>query len=135
MPDTAVPCAPLTPEAARRSARGKRAYLSGASAEQAVARAYLRRGCTMLGERVRIGPGEIDLVFRRGDLLVFVEVKARISHDRALESLTQAQLARLAASAQCFQGAHPELELLDMRIDLALVDGTGRIQVVPNITL
>jgi len=37
-----------------------------------------RKGCRILGRRVRVGPhDELDLVARDGDVLVFVEVKTR----------------------------------------------------------
>lgn len=129
--------APTGPDPAlvARQTRGRRAYLSGVSAEQAVERAYLRRGCVLLGRRVRAGPGELDLVFRRGNLVVFVEVKSSSSHSRAIESLTGTQLQRIIGAAACFCASQPDLAGLDMRFDLAAVDGTGRIRVVPNITL
>lgn len=118
-----------------RQRRGKRAYLSGLAAEEIVARAYMRHGCALVGRRLRAGPGEIDLVFRRGELLVFVEVKSSASHARAAQALTPVQLNRLIGAAESFVQARPEFRCFDMRIDLATVDGTGRLRVVPNITL
>lgn len=39
---------------------------------------YLRaRGCRVLARRYRGGSGEIDLIARDGDILAFIEVKAR----------------------------------------------------------
>jgi putative endonuclease len=49
-----------------------------------VAHRYLRRhGCTIVARnyRMRSGGGEIDLVARHGQALVFVEVKTRASDD------------------------------------------------------
>jgi putative endonuclease len=118
-----------------RSQRGRRAYLTGLTAEETVARAYVRRGCVLLAKRVRIGPGELDLVFRRDTLLVFVEVKSSCHHHRAIESLSQAQLSRIMCAADCYRARHPDLAALDMRVDLATVDQTGQFRVIPNITV
>lgn len=118
-----------------RQMRGRRANFQGASAEDSVERAYLARGYVLLGKRVRIGPGEIDLVFRRDGLVVFAEVKSSRSHDRAIQSLSHAQLARLLGAAECFLASRADLSGLDLRVDLASVDRTGQVRVVPNITL
>ena len=69
-----------------------------------LAHRYLRaRGCTIVARnyRPRSGHGEIDLVARRGDLLVFVEVKTRSSADygspeRAVDSEKRAALEQAA---------------------------------------
>ena len=49
----------------------------GRAAEDAAARHLGRAGFTVLDRNVRLGHGEIDLVCRDGDVLVFVEVKCR----------------------------------------------------------
>lgn len=98
-------------------------------------RAYQARGCTCLATRWCGGGGEIDLIFQRGDLLVFVEVKASRSFTRAIESLTPAQLGRIQTTALEYLAAHPDVAKLDMRFDLAVVEGSGRFRVLPNITM
>jgi putative endonuclease len=136
-----VPASDLRPAAQPPSGtdplhlRGRRAVLTGIAAEQRIEQAYLDRGCICLARRWRGRRGEIDLVFRRGDLIVFVEVKSSSSFERAIESLHAAQLSRVEITALEFLAAHPDLEGLDLRIDLAAVDGTGRFRVIPNITL
>jgi putative endonuclease len=49
----------------------------GAKGEQAALDLYLRRGFTLITRNWRCSIGEIDLVLRRGDVLVFCEVKTR----------------------------------------------------------
>ncbi|HUS54094.1 MAG TPA: YraN family protein [Thermohalobaculum sp.] len=60
-----------------RQRRGRSAYLSGLSAEDQAARAYLKRGAELLARRHRNAGGEIDLIFLEDGILVFVEVKQR----------------------------------------------------------
>ena len=49
----------------------------GAAAEQAAADALARAGLRVVERNVRFRAGEIDLVCRDGDVVVFVEVKCR----------------------------------------------------------
>ncbi len=64
---------------------------------------YRLRGYRILGTNVWAGGNEIDVVARRGDTLVFVEVKTRRSDQwglpaEAVGAAKQAQLKRLAAA-------------------------------------
>ena len=49
----------------------------GTRGEAAVARWYRARGYTLVDRNWRVREGEIDLIMRRGRLLVFCEVKTR----------------------------------------------------------
>lgn len=118
-----------------RRERGYRAMRSGAAAESRVEQAYLARGCKVLATRWRGTGGELDLVVRRGDLVVFVEVKSSQSYTRAIECLSLAQLTRIQNTALEFLDQNPDLAGLDMRFDLAVVEGTGRFRVLANITM
>ncbi|MCL4812124.1 MAG: YraN family protein [Vicinamibacteraceae bacterium] len=51
----------------------------GAGGEDAACEALRRRGYAILARRFRTRSGELDIVARDGDTLVFVEVKARRS--------------------------------------------------------
>jgi putative endonuclease len=80
------------------------------AAGEARAAAYLaRRGYRIVDRNVRAGGVEIDLVARRGRLVVFAEVKTRRS--RALgapEAAVDARkLARLIRAAAAWLRAHP----------------------------
>jgi len=50
---------------------------TGRSGESAAEIGYVRRGFRVLARNWRCGIGELDLVVRRGDLLVICEVKTR----------------------------------------------------------
>lgn len=117
---------------------GLRAGPTGRAAEGAAARRYERAGYTVLARNWRAdrlhGGGEIDFVARRGDLVAFVEVKARRTVEEAAQALRPAQLQRLVAAALRWRelaGA----EDCDMRIDLAACDRGGRVAILPNVTM
>lgn len=73
--------------------RGRRA--------EALAAWWLRfHGWRILGQRVRVHGGEIDLVARRGRIVAFVEVKQRATGSAADFALDRHRLRRVAAAAE-----------------------------------
>lgn len=113
-------------------ARGRMAYCAGEAAEQRIALDYERRGFTVARRRWRGAGGEIDLIVRDDRGLVFVEVKQSRSLSRAAQRLSARQMQRLASAAEEFAGTEPMGLLTDMRFDVALVDGTGRSEIIEN---
>jgi putative endonuclease len=109
--------------------------LSGLSAEDAVADLYDRSGCEVIEQRWRGLAGEVDLICRDGDTLIFVEVKAAACLDRAACHLTPSQISRIMSAAEEYAGCQPAGLLTPIRLDAALVDGQGRIEVIENISL
>jgi putative endonuclease len=75
---------------------------SGAQAEQLAAAYLVARGLVIVARNVRSRHGELDLVARDGDTLVFVEVRLRRRADYggAAASITAAKQARLVAAAR-----------------------------------
>lgn len=104
-----------------RAARGRAAYAAGLRAERLAALLLRLKGYRILARRMKTRAGEIDLVVRRGGVVVFVEVKARPDLDGAVEALLMRQRTRLARAAELFVAARPALARLDMRFDLVLV--------------
>lgn len=115
-----------------KAARGQMAHASGAACEDQVRRWYEKRGATCLETRWRGQGGEIDLIFRAGDDIVFVEVKSSRTHGRAADLLNKRQIARLCAAAEEYLGTLPTGSLTPMRMDVALVDAQGHIDVLEN---
>ena len=115
-----------------RARRGRTAYLAGAAAEDQVARHYARSGHSVAARRWRGRGGEIDVVLRDGTRTVFVEVKRAETHAIAAERLGARQVARLFDCAQEYMGTLPDGLLSEVRFDVALVDATGRIEVIEN---
>lgn len=81
--------------------RGLAARRSGRRAEVVAALWLMAKGYRILGFRLRIPQGEIDLLISRGPVLAAVEVKTRASIESALEAvgLTQRQRLRRALAA------------------------------------
>lgn len=115
-----------------REQRGRNAYLSGLAAEDAVAQDYARRGHRLAARRWRGSRGELDLVLRDGDGLIVVEVKKARDFARAATRISRAQLRRIYGTASEFVAGEPLGQLTDLRFDVALVDETGRIEILEN---
>lgn len=100
------------------------------------ARRYLEsRGYQFLATNWHCAAGELDLVMRDGDEVVFVEVKTRRGEaaGRAEEAISPAQQRRLLAAGEWFLADHPELDDLIWRIDLVAIT-LGRGGVVRRVT-
>jgi putative endonuclease len=115
-----------------RSTRGRRNNLAGHAAEDAVARHYRQLGHQMAAQNWRGQAGEVDLIAREGDRVVFIEVKKAATHAQAALSLGSRQMARIYAAASEFLGGEPKGELTEARFDVALVDALGRIEILEN---
>ena len=112
---------------------GQISYLAGLSAEDQVARHYAGDGHVILSRRWRGRGGEIDLVAQKGGEVVFIEVKKSASHARAAERLSQRQLARIYQSAEDYLGHMVGGTDTPCRVDVALLDSLGQIDIVPNV--
>lgn len=113
---------------------GSVGYHAGRVAEDVVERDYAHRNCPVIARRWRGAGGEIDLILRDSDGagVIFVEVKKSKNFGAASTRLGRRQMDRICASAGEFLAQEPKGQLTDVRFDLALVDGTGRVQVIEN---
>jgi putative endonuclease len=113
--------------ASPREARGRAAWHRGAAAEQRCERALAREGFVVLGRRVRTEAGEIDLLARRGELTVIVEVKARPRAEEAAFAISPRQRQRLAAAAEALMASEPSWFGGSLRFDAMLVGADGEV--------
>ena len=118
-----------------RSARSQTNYLAGLAAEAMVARHYTQSGRRIARQRWRGTGGEIDLIIREGDRVVFTEVKKSRTHDLAAQRLTMRQLRRICAAASEYVAGEPRGQSTEIRFDLATVDQAGTVRVIENISL
>ena len=114
----------------------------GAAGERLARRHLERQGYTFMAANWRFPGGELDLVMRDGDVLVFVEVKTRRGErlGAAEESVSAAQTRRLLHAAQTFLTERPDLAELVWRIDLfsitlAPTGAVSRLTHLPNAIL
>jgi len=85
----------------------------------------LAKGFRTVSSGMRTPVGEIDLIVRRGNLLVFVEVKSRRALPLAYDALRPAQRARIIRAGSWFLTGRPDLARCDLRYDVVLVGGWG----------
>ena len=97
------------------------AFRLGISAESRAAAYLVAKGYRILARRWRCPLGEIDIVARRRQTLIFVEVKARERLDDAAESVTPRQRARIAGAAEAWLASNPNVHFADARFDAVLV--------------
>lgn len=99
----------------------RKAWKFGRFAEGLSAWGLRLKGYRILARGFRAPVGEIDIIARRGRVLVFIEVKARTDLTAAAESLRPRQTARIVRAAGAFVQSRPGLSGLDQRFDVMLV--------------
>ncbi len=101
---------------------------SGQAAEAAAERWLQGHGLRPVARNHRCRRGEIDLVMREGDTLVFVEVRLRrhAGFGGALASVDRRKQQRLLAAAQDYLQRHPWSG--PCRFDVLGLDGRGEPQ-------
>jgi len=100
-------------------------YVKGKYAEF-LARLYMRlHGFGIVARNYVSGrgttAGEIDFIAKRGNLLVFAEVKQRSSLDNAAYAISLQQQQRLIRGAKNFIKNNPQYRGCDMRFDAILI--------------
>lgn len=101
--------------------RRLKAYRKGRWAEAAAAALLLLKGYRLLSRGYRTPLGEIDLIARRRQLLIFVEVKARASLDLAQEAIGPRQQQRIRQAAEIFLQRNAKVSPCDCRFDVILI--------------
>ena len=92
----------------------------GAQWEDAVLAHLTRTGLALLTRNFTCRLGELDLVMRDRDCIVFVEVRYRSSRARGdgVVSVGRAKRTKLVRAAQIYLLAHPQLAELPCRFDV-----------------
>lgn len=103
---------------------------AGAAAEQAAERHLAAAGCRVLARNARYREGELDLIVRERELVVFVEVRLRAGErfGGALASVDVFKQKRLARAAQRWLAEHYGERWPACRFDVVAIDGDGRIE-------
>ena len=90
--------------------------------EESAVEHLTQRGCEIVGRNVRTPYGEIDIIARQGDSVIFVEVKTRTSNNMGLpeESITARKREHMIACAEHYAAEH---EIDHWQIDVISVEG------------
>ena len=98
-----------------------KAYRRGHRGEWLAALALVVKGFRIVARRYRTKLGEIDIIARRGDLVVCVEVKARRDVDSAVFAVTGTARQRIHAASAVWLSRQPDAHRLSLRYDIVAV--------------
>ena len=101
----------------------RRAENAGRQAETLAAMLLRIKGYRLVARRFKTPVGEIDILARKGNQLVAVEVKERPNLETGLSAVSAAQWQRISRAMQWTFSARPDLAELDGRFDLIVVNG------------
>ncbi|MBB5043151.1 YraN family protein [Shinella fusca] len=99
----------------------QKAFRRGHASEYLAALYLLAKGFRIRAIRYRTKLGEIDIVARRGDLVICVEVKARASVDAAVFAVTGVAQQRIRAAGDIWLSRQPDAHRLSLRYDIVAV--------------
>jgi putative endonuclease len=101
--------------------------------ERRAARWYRLRGYRILATNCWLAGAELDVVARRGRVVVFCEVKSKsgAAFGDPLEMVDARKVARVRRAATAWLARHPELDSLDVRFDV-IAERAGRLQHVAD---
>jgi putative endonuclease len=99
---------------------------TGALWEDAALTHLMRSGLQLLTRNFSCRQGELDLVMREGECVVFIEVRYRASHARGdgAASVGASKRAKLVHAAQVWLLAHPRLATAPCRFDVVGCTGS-----------
>jgi putative endonuclease len=102
-------------------ARRQRALRRGSRGEWLASLALMLKGYRIVERRYRTKLGEIDLIARRGDLVLIVEVKVRSTLVQAMEAIGHLSERRIADAADLWLMRQPDNARLSIRFDMVAV--------------
>ena len=98
----------------------RKAEKRGRRGEYLAAAALMLKGYAILEMRHKTPMGEIDIIARRGNLIAFIEVKARLTVDAAINAITHKARRRICAAGAAYL-ARKRLDEFDQRFDVIVV--------------
>lgn len=99
----------------------REAYRRGHRGEWLAALALMLKGYRIVARRYRTKLGEIDLIARRGDLVLIVEVKARPTLVEAMDAVAYSSQRRIEGAADLWLSRQPDYARLSVRFDMVAV--------------
>lgn len=99
----------------------QKAWRRGHISEYLAAAFLLLKGYRILAIRHRTKLGEIDIIARKGDLAVFVEVKARRGEQEAIDAVSFPAQKRIRAASDLWLARQSDFALLSQRYDIVAI--------------
>ncbi|MEX0943524.1 MAG: YraN family protein [Pseudomonadales bacterium] len=98
----------------------------GYAAEEMASQFLQQHGLELISKNFRCRMGEIDLIMREGNTLVFVEVRLRQTRNyvSGAESITRRKIARLLKTAEFYLISHPVPDHIEFRFDVVSMDSS-----------
>lgn len=98
-------------------------HVRGRDAEQRALHHLQQHGLELVMRNFRCARGEIDLIMRQGDTLVFVEVRARRNdnYGSAADSVDARKQTKLNAAATIYLQQHAQLSTCPCRFDVVAI--------------
>ncbi len=90
------------PAPKKKKKKKQKAYLWGQGAEWLASLLLRIKGYRILARRFKCKSGEIDLIARKGNMICFIEVKARAGRHQALHALSRRQQQRIIRAAEWY---------------------------------
>ncbi len=119
--------------AARRGLTARLALSKGHDGERRALALLLLKGWRPLARRHGGKGGEIDLILKRGDMVIFVEVKARARLDDALTAVTPEKQRLIRRQALRWRSENPWAAGLTFRADAVFIGAGGWPRHVPDV--
>ncbi len=115
----------------------RNSYQQGQVAEQLALRYLEQQGLRLVKKNFHSQRGEIDIIMRQDDTLVFVEVRqrSRRHYGSALESITPKKQQRIIQTAHYYLQQHPQQQNDPCRFDVVVIEpqsGEEKIQWIKN---
>lgn len=98
-------------------------YIKGLEGEDRVSQYFIEKGFKILERRFRLGPGEVDIIVKKGDTVAFVEVKTwdALGMESLERSINARKRSKIREAASYFLVCHPELGACRVRFDLVFL--------------
>lgn len=105
----------------RQSRDRRKAFRRGHMAEYVAAVWLMLKGYRILAMRYKTPLGEIDIIARKGKLIVCVEVKARKSFEQAVFAVSPSAQNRIRAASELWLSRQREGARLSLRYDIIAI--------------
>ena len=102
-------------------ARRRKAYRLGHRAEFLAAWALRLKGYRIVARRFKTPVGEVDLIARKKNLVLLVEVKARRTEEAALHSISRTAQRRIESAGEWWLSQQRDFAKLSWRCDVVAV--------------